>query len=148
MAVSGYTDTTFQHYLHSVLGREELGTVLGWTVDDNKYLNAVEETLLILDTTDITGLTSSADLRKLRAVGRVELWKSVMFATAGDYDVKLQDGSDYKRSQLHNQAKAMHEAAVKEAEQLGADVGANLDTVHAVGMTKVIYAQDVYRYES
>ncbi len=142
MAISAYTETTFQHYLHSVLGRDELGQSLDWSVDNHDYLDALDEALLILDETDITQFTSSEDLRKLRAVGRVEVWRSVMSRTAGDYDVKLQDGSDYKRSQLHAHASKMFDVATSEATMLGVNAG----TVFEVGITKVIHASDHYRY--
>jgi len=140
MAITAFTDLTFQHWLHSQLGRDELGTALGWTVDDNDYLDALNETLLVLDSA-ITAFTSSSDLRKLMAVGRAELWRSVMQRTAGDYDVKLQDGSDYKRSQLHAHALKLFNMARDEAIARGAD---DYDTMASPSSVPVTVSREGY----
>lgn len=122
MAVTGYADeAAIANYMHDVLGADELATSLGWSVAAGDYQDAVDETLLVLDITDPSTLTATADLRKLRAIARAEVWRSVMSRTAGDYDVRLEDDTDTKRSQVHKHARAMFEAAKAEAVALGAD---------------------------
>lgn len=99
-APTSYTETTFKEYLHTVLGAMAAG--LGWTVVGGEYDEPVNETLLAYAVDDIA---SATDIRKLRALGRCELWRAVMAAIVGDYDFRA-DGGDYKRSQVYKHAAA------------------------------------------
>jgi len=121
MAISSYADeAALAGYMHRVLGRDELAQALDWSVARDDYQDAVDETLLVMDVTDVSTVTATTDLRKLRAVARAEVWRLVMSRTAGDYDVSL-DGDSYKRAQLHKHAAAMFNQAKAEAVALGAD---------------------------
>jgi len=108
-APTSYTETTFKEYLHIVLGAMAAG--LGWTVGGGDYDEVVNETLLAYAVDDIAAAT---DIRKLRALGRYELWRAVVAEVAGDYDYRA-DGGDYKRSQVHKQAMAQLARAEEDA---------------------------------
>ncbi len=109
---TGYTETTFKDYLNATLGAT--ATVLGWSVVGGNYDEALNSTLFTYPVTDITTVTGLGDLRKLRTLGRVEVWRAVIAEVSADYDFKA-DGGDYKRSQVFDHAQAMFDAAVTEA---------------------------------
>jgi hypothetical protein len=90
--------------------------VLGWTVDGGDYDEALNETLLAYGQTDITLISGDDNLRKLRALGRVEVWRAVMADVSLDYDFKA-DGGDYRRSQMYEQARDQFHRALDEAMQ-------------------------------
>lgn len=58
-------------------------------VQDAHLDGIIDETLLRLGVDDITTITSTAGLRKLRLYGRRECWSAVMQSTAGYYDLSL-----------------------------------------------------------
>ena len=111
--------------------------VLGWTVADGKYNEIVNETLLTYGVDAITEVSGRDNLRKLRTLGRVEAWRAVVRETATDFDFKA-DGGDYKRSQIHAQAKAALEAAQDEA--------AIYDDSYRVVIDQVVHVHDPYAY--
>lgn len=118
MAVSGYgNEQQLAAFMERTLGRDELAASLDWSVMID-YDDAVDETLLILNITDLTTVTGATALRRLRAVARAEVWRAVMQRTAGDYDATI-DGDSYKRSQLHDHAALMYADARAEAVALG-----------------------------
>jgi hypothetical protein len=100
-APTSYTEDTFKAYLHSVLG--DVASALGWTVDGGDYDEILNETLLAYGTSDIADATT---IRKLRALGRVELWRQVMRDVAADYDFRTADGAQFSRSQIQEMAAA------------------------------------------
>lgn len=99
-APTSYTEATFKAYLHSVLGG--VASALGWTVDGGDYDEILNETLLAYSVDDIADATS---IRKLRALGRVELWRQVLRSVAADYDFRTADGAQFSRSQIQEMAK-------------------------------------------
>lgn len=117
-APTSYTEDQLAKYMHDVLGDDELAAALDWRVEHDDYEEAVNESLLVYGVDSIDDITGRANIRKLRAIARAEVWRLVMSKTAGDYDVKL-DSDSYSRSQLHKHAKAMYEHANSEAIRLG-----------------------------
>lgn len=134
-APTTYTELTFKQYLHTALGA--VAEVLGWTVADGAYNEIVNETLLAYGVDSIASVSGRDNIRKLRALGRVELWRAVVSETATDFDYKA-DGGDYKRSQAHQQAKAALEAAQDEA--------ALYDDRYRVVVDQVRHVHDPYAY--
>lgn len=118
MAVTGYTDHEFRRFMHDTLGEFRLTEQLNWKIHDGDYDEPLNETLLVLGLTDITTVTATADLRRLRAVGRAELWRHVMHRTAGYHQRGLNEAARSEQ-QIHQQAKALFEAAKSEAVALG-----------------------------
>jgi len=109
---SVYTEKLFAGYLDAVLG--ETADTLGWSVGGGQYDEAVNETLLAYGERDIGAITGLENLRKLRTLGRVAVWRAVVGAVSGDYDFAA-DGGDFDRSQVWEHAKRMFDAAVSEA---------------------------------
>lgn len=108
-APTSYTEATLKAYLNTALGA--VAGVLGWTVDAGDYDEIVNETLLVYDVTDIANAT---EIRKLRTLGRRELWRAVMTELATDYDYEVR-GDSAKRSQAYAHAKAQFELADADA---------------------------------
>ena len=106
----------------------QISSVIGLTVDD--FWEAVNDTLSSYGVDDIGDATN---IKKLRALAKVEGWRFVVNATAGEYDVSRDSGESQvwdKRNQLHTNAKAQLSAAQAQAEQLGyVDSSATYSTV-------------------
>lgn len=99
MAVTTYSESTFRSYLYAQLSPTLVG-IIGWTsASDPALQTMVDDTLLILETSDITTLTTANALAQLRAVGKYMLWRAAIQFLVTQYDVTV-DGSTFKRSQL------------------------------------------------
>lgn len=82
---------------------------------------AVNDTLLAYGVTDIAQAT---DIAKLRALAKVEAWRTVVNRATSQIDYGQSNGvavagSYEKRSQLHDQAEKALERALSEAERHG-----------------------------
>ena len=117
-----YTEHTLARYMHSLLG--EAAQILGWSVGEDSeaagdYAEAVNETLLSLEVAEISEVPGG-DVKKLRALARREVWRSVVGATASYYDTTTDDMSN-KRSQVNVQARAAYTEAAAEAKRYEPD---------------------------
>jgi len=104
---SSYTELSLAAFMVTVT-RSVTGA-LDWSADD--FGEAVNDTLLAYG---VTAVASATDIAKLRALARVEAWRTVVDGTAADIDFAA-DGGDYKRSQMHSQARAALERALEQA---------------------------------
>lgn len=111
-APTSYTETTFKTYLDALIGA--VADALGWSVLGGQYNEALNEALLAYGADDIATITGTENIRKLRTLGRAEVWRAVLAEVAADYDFEA-DGGSYKRSQVYEHARRMFEAAVTEA---------------------------------
>ena len=137
-APTSYTETTLREYLHGRLG--SFASVLGWNVADGSYNEAVNDTLLAYGESDITAITTAANINLLRAYGRYFLWKSVAEATVNEIDYTHADsGATYKHSQIHKQAKDMMKLVADEIVALGGDVSGYEITAYEIEYTDDMY---------
>jgi hypothetical protein len=130
---TAYTEDELKTFLHGCL--KEAAAVLGWTVAAGSYDDAVTETLVQYGVSEIA---SAVDIRKLRALGRVAVWQSVLAAVSLDYTFAA-DGGQYSRSHMFEHATKMLAAAESEALPYSADYVVRQDNVTA---------QDPYRYQT
>ncbi len=136
---TSYTEEGLMNFMHESL--EGVGDVLGFD-PPHGYDNAFYEVMLVYGVSDVTAVSGSRNIRKLRAIARVEAWRKVMSATTGDYDFKREDGATYSRSQIHAQAEKMFKQSLKEARELG--VVAYQQVAAPFGSTKIDYGQGYY----
>ncbi len=94
---TAYTEATFKTYLHATAG--DVASVLGWSVAGGDYDEIVNETLFAYGVDDISEVTGRDNLRKLRALGRVALWRQASHDAAARFDFSA-DGGSYSRSQI------------------------------------------------
>lgn len=113
---AGYTEGTLAAYMHDVLG--PVATALGWTVLAGNYDEAVNEAVALMDTDDVTTITGREAIMALRTAARREVWRAVMQATAGHYDLST-DGASRHRSQMYKQAQMQFALADSELGMLG-----------------------------
>jgi len=113
-----YSEASFASYLTSVL--DPLVDVLGWDEGDPRVREAVTDALLDYGTSTITTITAAADVRRLRALGRVAIWRAVVQATAGHYAFTDVGQQQFNRQQVNEQARAMLEIAEADARAIGA----------------------------
>ncbi len=106
---TAYTEEGFLELLLRFLS--DIGVFLGWTVETPEIGEALTETLLSYGKSDIAEAT---DIRKVRALGRLEAWRAASEALASRYDHESEGEKD-ALSKLHAQALAQ----LKEA-KLGA----------------------------
>jgi len=131
---ASYTETTIKYYLHDMLGA--VATMLGWSPDGADYDEAVDEAIASYGVDDISAITGRDNVRKLRALARREVWRAVMQATTGHYDVTT-DGASRNRSQMHVQAREQFDLADAACMSYGED-GYTISSVH------ISYTDDPY----
>lgn len=139
-APSSYTEITLGQYMHGVLG--PVAAALDYTepsADAGDYQNAVDEALLNYGADAIADVSGRENIRKLRALARVQVWRQVIAAVTGDFDFSA-DGGRYDRSQVHEMALKSLAIAEQEAMELGALPG------YVVGVDAVQHIHDPYRY--
>jgi hypothetical protein len=128
---SHYTEASLRMYMLDVTGG--LGTRLELATGD--FYEAVSSALLSYGVDDINQAT---DMAKLRAVARMEAWRTAWNKATGAYDFTA-DGSSFKRSDLAKQAQAQLEQAEREAMSYGAIAG------YAVTTARMGHANDPYQ---
>lgn len=133
-APTTYTTQELAEYMHTVLG--DVAAALGWSAPDS-YTEAINETLLTYGVSDIADAT---DIRKLRAIARVEAWKLAVGSLAARYDFGLADRQEFKRSQMLAGAKEALALAQADAASLGVGGGPQ----QVVGRTRLRYINDPY----
>lgn len=114
-----YSEAMLAEYQVSALG--ELASVLGWDAGTAQVQEAVTDTLLDYGASDITSISGTDNIRKLRALSRLSIWRAVAGATAGFYSFTDVASQKFDRDKVHKQALAMLEVAQNEARALGAD---------------------------
>lgn len=120
MSVTSYTEQTFKAYLFAQVA-PALAAIIGWaSANDAAFQTMVDDTLLVLDVTDITTLVTLDELARLRAVGKYMLWRSAIQFLVTQYDVTV-DGSSFKRSQLIQNLQQLMLFAYDEAIAAGVD---------------------------
>lgn len=129
---TAYTEATFTTYLHTVAG--DVASVLGYTIAGGDYAEIINEALFMYGVDDIADVTGRDNLRKLRVLGRLALWRQALNDASTRFDFAA-DGGDYKRSQLH----AMLLKALDQAEY---DALAYSDAL-VIEQTTLVY-DDVY----
>ena len=143
MAATAFsTELALAKFMHDVLGMSDLGQQLGYDPDKGDYGEAVDETLLAVGVSDVSAVTGTQGLRRLRAAARVELWRMVMGRTAGKHQRGL-DGTARSEHQIFDHARAMFQQALDDARRLG--VAAYQTAVPAYGSTKIDYAQGYFK---
>lgn len=134
---SEYNERELADYMCSCLAG--LGEILCWSVETD-YREAVTDTLLAYGVSDISTISGTANLRKLRALAKVIIWERVVAATVGDYDFSA-DGASFKRSQLHQQAQTMVSQARSELQAIAPELDG-----YAVQVDTVQHTHDPYQY--
>lgn len=130
---TSYTETTLADFMEDQL--KNIATMLGWTTTPDDYQEAVNEALLAYGETDISQITGTANLQKLRVLARAEVWKAALAAVSGDFDFSA-DGGSYKRDQIFQHIKDMLDRATTEA--------LVYDPLYAAEIEEVEYGRDPY----
>lgn len=131
MVTLQYTEALLTRFMERALG--DLKDEVGFT-DDTFYLDAIEDTCLAYGVSDVVDAT---DVKKLRALARVCLWRDVLFKLTAMYDYSEEEEAA-KRSQLYRQA----ESSLRVAERLAAPY----DPLRSVQMGRIIWKSDPYQY--
>lgn len=131
-----YSEAIFADYLTSVLG--SLADVLGWTAGSPAVQEAISDALLEYGETTISSVTGTANLLKLRALGRRAIWRAVAAATVGNYSFTDVAQQQFSREQVHEHAVKMLEAADVECRAFGAD------PTYAVSIVAISRPHDPY----
>lgn len=128
---TSYTSETFAAYLHRQLGPVTPG-ILGWSVDAGSYDDILTDTLVALGYEDVMNVSGRENLRKLRALGLVYLWRSVVSQLAVTvYNVSTPAGS-FSRGRLAEQARTALTLAEQEAAGLGLPLPSDVPPVELV----------------
>lgn len=135
-APTSYTESTLATFMLDCL--KDVATALGWTALANVQ-EAVNETLLAYGVDSIASVAGRENIRKLRALARVEVWRLVVAAVSGDYDFKAGQES-FSRSQVHEQA-------LKSLAQAQADA-AEFAPTYAVGVGSITWDNDPYNVDT
>lgn len=106
---TAYTEPELSAFMHAVLG--DVATALGWSTDDERFDEAVNDTLLAYGVDDIDDAT---DIPKLRALARIEAWRAATDSLASRFDLSA-DGQSASRSQMVEHARGRYRDAVRRA---------------------------------
>lgn len=139
--VTSYTEESLMNYMHDALNG--VGDVLGFEPPFS-YSEAFNETMLVYRSNDVTAVSGTLNIRKLRAIARVEAWRMVVSKTAVDYDFRREDGAQYSRSQMNTQARASYAQALKEARELGVTAYQTTQAAPS-GSVKIDFPQGYYQ---
>jgi hypothetical protein len=96
-APTAYTEKELAAYMHAELGpaAAALGLEVGLS-DAGDYAEAVNETILQYG---VTAISQASDILKLRALARVQAWRTAAAQMAALFDFGAEGGS-YQRSQM------------------------------------------------
>ena len=112
---ASYTESTLADYMLTVT--EAVSNVIG--LDFLSFEEPVNDTLVAYGVTDIANATN---VKKLRALAKVEAWRKCVEALAAKYDKSRNDGQSQvwdKENQLYTNAKTQLELAEETAMRLG-----------------------------
>ncbi len=118
-APTTYTETALAEYMRDGV-LLEMATALGWSTAPDDYQDAVDDALLLFGVDAISEVTGRDNIKKLRALAKVAVWRTVMAATTGDFDFSA-DGGNYNRSQVNEAARKALALAESEAMAYGLD---------------------------
>lgn len=107
---SVYDATNLANFMHGVLGEDDAARDLNWSVAQGDYDEPVVETMLAYGVDDLGSVTGLENIRRLRAIARRELWRTVMQRTVYKTDTNTEGGNE-AHSQLHRHARQMFEMA-------------------------------------
>lgn len=120
-APTSYTEETFKAYLADQL-TSVVGSGLNWTVDGGNYDEIVNECELVLE----LAIADATNIRALRAVGRRELWRTVMQATSNKATAHSgMNGSVTYGKNIFDRAQELFKAASEEVEKLLVDTASS-----------------------
>lgn len=129
---TSYTEAEFADYLQRAMGG--LSGVLEWTSDRQSFDEVIIDTLNAMEVVNVEDVPES-EIPKLRALGKVYLWKSISVEMSADYDFSA-DGASYSRSQVFEHAQRMlSQAEIDAADWL---------ITSKVGVAKATYHRDPY----
>lgn len=144
-APTSYTEDGLRTYMHSIIAHDdtcsELASSMAWAVASSAYDEAINEALLVYGTADITTISGIGNIRQLRAIARMELWRLVAGRTVDKYQTS-EGAVSISKNQIHEHAVVMLDMAESEAAALDVDI----DRRYRVGQTAVIHTADSYRY--
>src|SRR5690349_20973513 len=102
---SSYTEKPLAEYMHVKLGNVAKALDLHFPPDGpGDYAEAVTDALLAYGTEDVSAISGSTGIQKVRALAMVAAWRHVVTNFAALFDFSA-DGASYNRSQLFKQAK-------------------------------------------
>lgn len=130
-----YSATSLAVYLKYVPG--DIIAVLGWDENTPQVQEAVNDALLEYGDTDISAITGSDGIRRLRALGRRAIWRAIVQTTANWYSI-TDNGQKLERQQVHDHAVAQLAQADDDCRAAGADPAL------AVGVLNVQRVRDPY----
>ncbi len=107
---TSYDEQALADFMHDVLGADEVARDLNWSVPEGDYDEAVTETMLALGVESLGDVSGLENIRRLRAIARREVWRTVMQRTAHKTDTNTEGGNE-AHSQLHTHARRMFEMA-------------------------------------
>ena len=105
------TEQEVKEYMEDVLG--DTAPKMGWSVGGHDFDEPANEVLYSLDQADFSFVSTQADVKKVRAVARVEVWRFAMFSTAHEtiHSTGAPGTGQTSRSVIHQHCKEMFQQA-------------------------------------
>lgn len=135
-APTAYTEQQLAIYMLSSIGN--LGTVLELTADH--FREAVNDTLLAYG--DVDSIGDADDIKKLRALAKVEAWRVAVEQSSGMYNFQSHDGR-YDRATIHAQA-LVGLGLAENAAAIYTVVDDTDNASYTVGVSRFTHAYDPY----
>lgn len=132
---ASYTESGLAQFMESTLAAT--AGVLSLAAADGDFDEAVNSVLLAYGQTDISQISGSSNIMKLRLLARVEAWRLALATVSGDFDFEA-DGGRYSRSQMHKQIKSNLTQAESDAMAYLPD--------YQVSAQDIVWTQDPYQW--
>lgn len=119
--VTSLTETEVKEYMQAVMG--DTASKLGWSVGGNDFDEPANEVLYSLGEADFSFVSLQEDVKKVRAVARVEAWRAAMYYTAHEttHSTGAPGTGQTSRSVIHTHCKEMFAAAQSQYSELFPD---------------------------
>ena len=107
--VISLTESDVKEYMEAVLG--DTAQKLGWSVGEDDFDEPTNEVLYSLGESSFSYVTSQGEVKKVRSVARVEVWRAAMYYTVHEtsFSAGAPGTGQTSRAEVHRHCKAMFE---------------------------------------
>ncbi len=109
--VTSLNEPSVKEYMQVVLG--DTASKLGWSVGGDDFDEPTNEVLYILNESSFSFVDTQAEVRKVRTIARMEVWRAAMFYTVHEisHSAGAPGTGQTSRADIHRHCKEMYNLA-------------------------------------
>ena len=140
--VTSLNEPTVKEYMQTVLG--DTSSKLGWSVGGDDFDEPTNEVLYILDESSFAFVDTQAEVRKVRTIARMEVWRAAMFYTVHEisHSAGAPGTGQTSRADIHRHCKDMYSLARAQFTESYPEL--SIQTSRQVERTAIDYKYDYY----